>query len=154
MWICLNDCFLSIVAKDCARDELMVRARRRGDIEKIFPTAAVTRYTKSDYLYRAPVKRAEIKTALAGEVDRVSYANFKDSVVDLPLHNAYLRCWTAMATLQPVRPYSGRASSAFFGLDFGDDLDPPPPKQFAQVVRVRKPKAKKPAGKTTTGGSR
>ena len=107
MWLCLNDCFLSLVSKDCARDEVMVRARRKGDIEKIFPSAKVTRFTKSDYLYRAPVKRADVKTALAGEVDRITYDNFKSSVTDMPLHNAYLRCWTAMAALQNPAPYSG-----------------------------------------------
>ena len=107
MWLSLNDAFLSFVSKDCARDEVLVRARRKGDIEKIFPKAKVTRYTKSDYLYRAAVKRDEVKKALAGEVDRVTYDNFKSSVADIPLHNAYLRVWTAMAALQEVKPYSG-----------------------------------------------
>ena len=99
MWLSLNDAFLSFVSKDCARDEVLVRARRKGDIEKIFPRAKVTCYTKSDYLYRAAVKRDEVKKALAGEVDGISYPNFKDSVENSELHNAYLRVWTAMAAL-------------------------------------------------------
>ena len=37
MCLCLSDGFLSIVAKDCADDELLVRARRHGDIERTFP---------------------------------------------------------------------------------------------------------------------
>ena len=36
MWLMMNDCFLSIVAKDCKEDELLVRARRPGDIERVF----------------------------------------------------------------------------------------------------------------------
>lgn len=123
MWILLNDCFVSIVSKDCKPDELMVRARRKGDIEKLFPKATVTRYTKSDYLYRAPVKKEVIKAALVGEVDRVVYNNFKSSVRDNDLHNAYLRVWNAMAALQEVKPYSGMSprngsffdSEEFFG---------------------------------------
>ena len=55
MWVMLNDCFFSIVSKDCARDELMVRARRPGDIEKVFPNAKVTEYTVSDYQDRKSV---------------------------------------------------------------------------------------------------
>lgn len=109
MWICLNDAFFSIVNKDCSRDELMVRARRPGDIEKLFPNAKVTEYTASDYHYRAAVKRQELGEALVAELARVTYSNFKDSVDNRPLHDAYLRVWTAMASLQPKRPYSGAA---------------------------------------------
>lgn len=107
MWIMLNDCFFSIVSKDCARDELLVRARRKGDIEKLWPTAKITRDAGTDYLYRAAIKKVEIKAALANEVDRVTYANFKDSMGKSPedscLHAAYLRCWHALLDLQPTR---------------------------------------------------
>ena len=111
MWLCLNDLFLSFVSKDCAEDELMVRARRPGDIEKIFPDAKVTRYTKSDYLFRAPVKKDAVKAALVAEVDRIVYSNFKASVRDHDLHNAYNRVWSVMADLQPLPPYSGNKPS-------------------------------------------
>ena len=100
MWILLNDCFFSIVAKDCARDELLVRARRKGDIQKVFPEAKVKRNAKADYLYRACVKKAAVKEALAGEVDRVTYSNFKSSVTDAKLHAAYLRVWGNLGPLQ------------------------------------------------------
>lgn len=107
MWLMLNDAFLSIVSKDCARDELLVRARRQGDIEKIFPHAKVGRNTMSDYLFRAIVKRKEVDQAMLGELSRVTYSNFKDSVADNSLHDAYLRVWVEMAKLQPTRPYTG-----------------------------------------------
>ena len=45
MWIMHSDCFLSIVSKDCGPTELLVRARRNGDIEKVFPSAKVIRST-------------------------------------------------------------------------------------------------------------
>lgn len=106
----LNDAFLSIVAKDCARDELLVRARRKGDIEKIFPKAAVRRDTKTDYLFRAVIKRLEVERAVMGEIRRITYPNFKDSVPkeERALHDAYARVWGTMATLQPTRPYTGQ----------------------------------------------
>ncbi len=53
MWIMTNNSYLSIVSKDCGPAELLVRARRAGDIEKVFPDAKVIRHTNSDYLYRA-----------------------------------------------------------------------------------------------------
>ena len=93
----LSDCFLSLVSKECARDELLVRARRKGDIQKVFPGVRVTRHPTADYMFRAPVKKDAIVKALAGEVARGTDGNFKDSVTDAALHNAYLRVWAAMA---------------------------------------------------------
>lgn len=144
MWIMLNDCFVSIVAKDCARDELMVRARRPGDIKKLFSKAQVTEYTASDYHYRAAVKRTEIAEALVAELGRVTYSNFKDSVDDRPLHDAYLQVWHAMARLQPKRPYSGRHTRSMF--DFGAGVDELEARAPAQGKAKRKP-----AGKLTKG---
>jgi len=100
VWVLLSDCFFSIVSKDCARDELLVRARRKGDIEKLFPKAKVKRNAKADYLYRAAIKKSAIAEALKGEVDRVTYPNFKSSVTDAKLHGAYMRVWSALGPLQ------------------------------------------------------
>lgn len=109
MWIMLNDAFFSIVKKDCARDELLVRARRPGDIEKVFPEAMirVIENRRSDYAYRAVVKAHVVKTAMDGEINRINYDNFKDSVDDDALHDAYMAVWLAMSKVQPTPPYSG-----------------------------------------------
>lgn len=108
MWIMLTDCFLSIVHKDCGPGELLVRARRAGDIRKVFgKDVKVTRYTNSDYLYRAVVPRRDVIAALTGEIESIHYPNFKNSVKDDRLHEAYLKVWTAMADVQPLPPYSG-----------------------------------------------
>ena len=42
MWIVLNNSFLSIVKNRNNDDELLVRARVKGDIEKIFSNADVS----------------------------------------------------------------------------------------------------------------
>src|ERR1700743_3117202 len=107
MWLMLNDAFLSFVSKDCKPSELLVRARRPGDIEKIFPKAKVTEYDRSDYQFRAVVPIVDVKAAMAEEVDRVVYNNFKNSVRDHDLHHAYNQVWGTMAKLQPKPPYSG-----------------------------------------------
>lgn len=144
MWLMLNDAFLSFVSKDCKPDELLVRARRPGDIEKIFDTAKVTEYDKSDYQFRAVVKRTAVEEALVGEVKRIVYNNFKNSVRDNALHDAYNQVWGTMSKLQPKAPYSGlRGKGAFpgFGLffdDFGTDTLKPKPKQKKQDAQVRK----------------
>jgi hypothetical protein len=105
-------CFYSIVAKDCAPNELLVRARRAGDIEKVFPDAKVSRNTKSDYLYRAVLPRDVVKQALAAMIDKIDYPNFKDSVEDSSLHAAYAGVWHAMAGLQHPPPDIERATPA------------------------------------------
>ena len=124
MWLCLNDAFLSFVHKDCKRDEVLVRARRPGDIEKIFPLATVTKDKFSDYLYRAVISREYFKFAMAGEIDRIIYDNFKNSVADNPLHDAYMNVWTTMSKLQPTAPYSGFSRRKSFDFD-----EPPVPKK-------------------------
>jgi hypothetical protein len=112
MWLCLNSAFLSIVFKDCAANELLVRARRAGDIEKCFPDAKVTRTTKSDYLYRAVLPRDVVKQAMAAMIDQIDYPNFKDSVQDRSLHAAYVSVWHAMAGLQHPPPDIERTTHA------------------------------------------
>jgi len=37
-------------------------------------------------------------------VKRIGYSNFKNSVDDTRLHNAYLRVWSTMFELQPPAP--------------------------------------------------
>src|ERR1700681_4611127 len=110
MWLMTNNSCLSIVSKDCGPAELLVRARRAGDIEKVFPNAKVTRQTDSDYLYRAILPRDVVKWALAAMIDLIDYPNFKDSVEDTSLHAAYVSVWCAMAGLQHAPPEIERAT--------------------------------------------
>jgi len=108
MWICLNDAFFSIVRKDCRPDELLVRARRPGDIEKVFGRHfKVDKVDVADYLYRAVIPTRTVVYVLETEVRRITYGNFKDSVTTVDLHDAYMKVWSAMATVQPTAPYSG-----------------------------------------------
>ena len=112
MWIMTNNSYLSIVSKDCGPAELLVRARRDGDIERVFPNAEVTLHTNSDYLYRAVLPRDALKQALAAMIDHIDYPNFKDSVEDRSLHAAYVSVWCAMAGLQHPPPDPERATRA------------------------------------------
>lgn len=165
MWIMLNDAFFSIVAKDCGPDELMVRARRPGDIEKVFPELAgkVKAFTASDYHYRAAVKRERVALAISKAIFGIDYSNFKNSVQDDGLHNAYHRVWHAMADLQPQPPYSGRRrnltpvedaylfATGHMPSDFDDGMGGSyRPGAVIDVDRPKKAK-KRPAKKNTRG---
>jgi hypothetical protein len=111
MWIFFNNAFLSIVQKDCLPDELLVRARRRGDIEHVFPGARVSRSPRGDYLYRTILPRSEVKAALAAKVDDIDYDNFKDSIGDDLFHTCCVNVWSIMAELQPNQPFGGGIKS-------------------------------------------
>lgn len=52
MWIMLNNAFLSIVENRNNKDELLVRARIEGDIERVFPEADSFQDEQADYKYR------------------------------------------------------------------------------------------------------
>lgn len=113
MWVMLSDSFLSIVKKDCKPGELLVRARRKGDIERVFGRRVkVTEYDKSDYRFRAVVPRGAVVAAMTCEITNINYPNFKNSVKDDDLHTAYMRVWAAMADTQDPPPYAGLRSVA------------------------------------------
>ena len=109
MWVCLNSAFFSIFEQPQPGSEtLLVRARRKGDIEKVFPGAKVERTPGRDYLFRAMIDRELGAQAIADQVRQVSYPNFKDSVRDRKLHDVYARFWHGHASLQEIPPYSTR----------------------------------------------
>ena len=106
MWIVTSDAFLSVVHKDCQPDELLVRARRDGDIQAVFPKAKVSKTVGSDYLFRARIKRTEVAAVLSKQLQDLQYDNFKNSIRDDQLHAACNKVWHTMAALQPIPPYS------------------------------------------------
>ncbi len=106
MWVFLSESFLSIVTDTSSMTgELLVRARRHGDIERVFPLAKVRRTRKSDYGYRATIPRETVAAVIAIEVSNIDYDNFKNSVPmkHVDRHNAYLRVWSTMEAFQVPR---------------------------------------------------
>lgn len=115
MWICLNDAFLSIVDERAAAthqpntspdldDTLLVRARVKGDIERVFGAAyKVERTPHRDYMYRARIRREDVAHALMAEVFGLDYGNFKDSVREDDRHSAYAAMWSVMYRLQNAK---------------------------------------------------
>jgi hypothetical protein len=114
MWICQNQSFLSIVNSDQDPTVLIVRARRKGDIEVVFgPDSAVTTLPGRDYQFRAFIRRDVVGQVIAHALMSIDYTNFKGSTKDRHLHDAYMDIWHVMADLQEVRPYDTKPRAGF-----------------------------------------
>ena len=100
MWIFLNEAFLSIVDKGGDGTTLLVRARRRGEIEKVFPGILVQETPGNDYRFRARIPRDQVAKAIASAIESIGYPNFKGSVHDPLRHEAYLGVWEVMHRYQ------------------------------------------------------
>ena len=98
MWLVLDNSFLSIVKDRDNEDRLLVRARLKGDIEKIFPEAEVIEGAGSDYKYRAFIKRDTVSTHLLEKINTINYTNFKNKVASNDKDRAltYSKIWSIM----------------------------------------------------------
>ena len=102
MWVIMNKAYFSIVENKNNQDELLVRARVAGDIERIFPDAEVLKNTGADYLYRASVPKTVVSNTLKNEIENIDYGNFKNSVPweDELRHDVYFNVWSELSKLQ------------------------------------------------------
>lgn len=96
MWVFLNDAMLSIVEDWDNPRRLLVRARLRGDIERVFPGAIVQVTETADYRFRSFIDRDQVSMALCGIVGRIDYTNFKSSVMEPRRHDAYMGVWSIL----------------------------------------------------------
>lgn len=151
MWVFLTNSYLSIVA-DANSERLLVRARKRGDIERVFPDAVVRRGGGTDYAYRATLDRSDVANVIADVINNaIRYPNFKDAVRAADRHHAYLDVWTVMRRWQE-RCASGR----FDGPRFEDDelpLGHPPAfeNQHGEIVEAQRSTTSRKARKPKKG---
>lgn len=75
---------------------LMVRARRRQDLERHFPDDALASTASADYPWRVTVSRERVSLLLSRQAENIAYHNFKDSVQERDRHEAYLDVWSRM----------------------------------------------------------
>jgi hypothetical protein len=95
VWIYLNDAFLSIVAHREQPENLLVRARVRGDLERIFPGCDVAETRTADYRFRAVIPRGAVAGRLAELALDIDYPSFKPSVQEGARHQTYYDVWSA-----------------------------------------------------------
>jgi hypothetical protein len=101
VWVFLNNAFLSAVQHRDEPDNLMVRARRREDLERVFGAkVAVVESKAADYRWRVTVPKRLFADRLAANVEAIDYDNFKSSVAEHDRHEAYMDVWTAMHRFQ------------------------------------------------------
>ena len=102
----MNKAYFSIAENKNKIDELLVRARIEGDIEKIFPDAVVQQWAGTDYRYRTSLPRTFVAEAIKKEIENIDYDNFKNSVPldDFQRNEAYHDVWFDLLELQqPLR---------------------------------------------------
>ena len=100
MWIQFNNAFLSIVENREKTIELLVRARVKGDIEKVFPEADVFEDNNADYKYRAFISKVIVAEKIMLKVTEINYDNFKNSVKEIERKNVYGNIWAELRKFQ------------------------------------------------------
>ena len=100
MWIQFNNAFLSIVENREKTIELLVRARVKGDIEKVFPEADVFEDNNADYKYRAFISKAIVAEKIMLKVTEINYDNFKNSVKEIERKKVYGNIWAELRKFQ------------------------------------------------------
>ena len=102
MWIFLNNSFLSIVENRNNKEELLVRSRIKGDIDKIFPDSNVFELENSDYKYRSYIKKSEVSEKIKDIIQNINYDNFKNSISknEDKRHSSYINVWNEMRKLK------------------------------------------------------
>jgi hypothetical protein len=84
MWLITKDGFFSVVHKDCAPDEVLVRARVKKDLVALAGTIDVecdiSQSYKTDYQFRMVMPRADFCRYLVKYAEEMVYDNFKNSL--------------------------------------------------------------------------
>ena len=96
----MSDAMLSIVRHLNQPGDMLVRARLAGDIEHVFPAAAVTVGGGTDYRFRATLPESDLVKAVSRRLLDINYGNFKSSAHEPKRHNAYVKVWDVMHRLQ------------------------------------------------------
>jgi hypothetical protein len=100
MWLCFNHAFVSAVA-DRNSDRLVVRARRRQHLQKLFGDGVqISIGAGTDYRHRVVVDRVTLADVVIQVLMSLQYTNFKESVVDQALHNLYGEFWVLHRRMQ------------------------------------------------------
>jgi hypothetical protein len=106
MWIYLKDGFYSVISSG-DRSHLIVRARVKGDLERLFPGYGITRWPDRDYLYRTLVPRYAVAEQIDLAVQGIDYENFKNAVLDKRRGPFYGMVWAVMSDMQDALAKEG-----------------------------------------------
>ena len=103
MWIFNKDGFFSAVAHREKPDHVMVRARRREDIEALARAlgAEAELTPNADYAYRVTVPKSDFADYMQASVLDLDYPNFKSACAGHGARSrAYMDVWSVMNEFQ------------------------------------------------------
>ncbi len=100
MWVFVPGGFASIVAHRDRPGQLLVRARRREDLERFYAGAlmpTVHELAEADYRFRVVDERRSVANLAARHVQSIDYDNFKAHPANQPREGMLLRVWIAVS---------------------------------------------------------
>ena len=109
MWITSKHGFYSVVQIRTDKNLLMVRARVRGDLEKLLEISGqverncpeIISTPENDYPFRIIVARDLWENTLAPSLYKdIDYPNFKNTITDGERHRIYSAAWAVYRQLQ------------------------------------------------------
>ena len=99
--------FYSAIRKpDMPKDQIMVRARRKDDLERLLnaigDVSDIISTPNADYAFRVIIPVESWAGYLYNSAREIDYSNFKDASCkgDHSRHKAYIHCWGALLGLQ------------------------------------------------------
>lgn len=109
MWLFCKSGFFSAVRHWDDPDTIHLRARFRGDLERLcaahgLDARAISETPEGDYRFRMDLPRADWARVAEEEAQAIDYANFKAAVHDgTARDDAYLAAWAALRHAQGSR---------------------------------------------------
>ena len=93
MWIYFADANVSISQHKDAPGSLMVRARDRESLERLFPGATLIETPEADYRWRVTLPRARVVAAVVERLQRLDYTDDVKNLVDHTRRDLYRDLW-------------------------------------------------------------
>jgi hypothetical protein len=93
MWICMDSSFVSAVQDRDDPEGLVIRARSKKHLTRLFPGKAIAITPEADYVARVFVTKVEFAAVVSQRIEAISYDNFKNSVRNHRLHQLYTEFW-------------------------------------------------------------
>lgn len=93
MWIYLADSSVSISQHKDAPGSLMVRARDRESLGRLFPGAELVETPDADYRWRVTLSKEQVSAVIAERVTAIDYADDVKNLVDHTRRDLYRDLW-------------------------------------------------------------
>ena len=111
MWLFCKSGFFSSVVDFDNPERVLVRARFKGDLERLLANmpsnvkAEIQHTPNADYPFRMFVRKSDWEMAVLSEAEGMDYTNFKNAAHDGTARDAaYMDVWTAMRNAQNLTP--------------------------------------------------